>query len=220
MATQNGPGGLSIRAAWDLVGGLSRTSKMPCYSWGIPAASCLTGSRLASIEGTVCSGCYALRGAYQWSNVSKAYERRLERFGSPQWPDAMSQLVDWQADKTGAPFFRWFDSGDLQSEEMLETIVDVACQTPSVSHWLPTREHHLVMRFARGASLPDNLTVRLSAHMVDAYLRSSSLPTSTVHSQESPSGYACPASEQSPAACGPCRTCWDSSIKNVSYPLH
>jgi len=51
---------------------LSNTSKMPCKSWGIPATKCITGKKLNKIAGSVCNGCYALKGAYSWPVVKNA----------------------------------------------------------------------------------------------------------------------------------------------------
>ena len=212
---------LSRDKAWDAVGGLSRTSKMPCHSWGIPAASCHAGSKLAKRDGTVCSGCYALKGAYSWPKVKAAYARRLERADLPDWVPALTELVKWQAKRNDEPYFRWFDSGDLQSVGMLERIVDVARATPDVQHWLPTREHDIVRQYLARDGPPSNLTLRLSSHLIDgAPPGLGELPTSTVHKAKSPLGYSCPAYSSRPASCGNCRACWDPSVLNVSYPHH
>ena len=50
--------------ALKIVGGLSKPSKMPGWAYGLPAAECKTGSKLAQVPGSVCSGCYALKGCY------------------------------------------------------------------------------------------------------------------------------------------------------------
>ena len=34
------------------IGKLSNPSKMPSFAWGIPTSKCITGSKLAKIEGT------------------------------------------------------------------------------------------------------------------------------------------------------------------------
>ena len=64
---------MQVSEARAAVGGLSQTSKMPCKSWGISAKECKTGGKLAKVEGTVCHGCYALKGAYVWPVVEKAH---------------------------------------------------------------------------------------------------------------------------------------------------
>ena len=56
----------------EIVGGLSRPSKMPCYSWGIPAQSCITGGKLAAIQGSICQQCYALKGHFRRHKVQAA----------------------------------------------------------------------------------------------------------------------------------------------------
>ena len=212
---------LSIAEATEIVGGLSRTSKMPSHSWGIPASHCRAGGKLLQIKGSTCHGCYALKGAYRWSTVEAAYQRRLERFDDPRWVDAMTVLVDWQARRNREPYFRWMDSGDLQSVGMLEKIAHVATATPDVSHWLPTREIAIVRRYRKSKSVPENLTIRLSAYFVDGEPPSRlGLPTSSVHKDQAPKGFECPAYEVKPATCGECRTCWDPKVPNVSYRFH
>ncbi len=212
---------LSRSEATEIVGGLSRTSKMPCHSWGIPATSCKTGSRLERIPGTVCHDCYAMKGAYRWPTVNRAYERRLARADHPDWNTAMAELVGWQAEKNRQPYFRWFDSGDLQSISMLERIAAVARMTPDVQHWLPTREYAFVKGFRDQHEKPDNLTIRVSSTHVDSPAHEiDGLPTSTVHRLHQPLGYECPAYATSPASCGDCRACWSPSTQNVSYKHH
>lgn len=208
--------------AWQIVGGLSNPSKMPCYAWGIPAESCQIGNQLARIQESICASCYALKGFFRMPMVKQAYQRRLERFSDPQWIEAMVKLVYWQAAETGEPYFRWFDSGDLQSVEMLQQIAIVAEYTPEIRHWLPTREYRIVSAFLAQGAFPPNLTVRVSAHLVDASPpKLSELPTSTVHSDSAdPVGHVCPAPEQKPANCGDCRACWGGEVENVSYQLH
>jgi len=92
----------TVKQATLAVGGLSNTSKMPCKSWGISAKQCKTGSKLAKIEGTICNGCYALKGAYVWPVVERAHARRLELINTSSWSDNMVTAIN------NAPFFRWF----------------------------------------------------------------------------------------------------------------
>ena len=207
--------------AWQIVGGLSKPSKMPCYAWGTPATACTVGAKLAEIQESVCHSCYALRGFFRVPKVQQAYQRRLDRFGDDEWIDAMVKLVYWQAAETGELYFRWFDSGDLQSVEMLLGIVDVARRTPEIQHWLPTREYAILREYLRSETLPDNLLIRVSAPLVDGPTPTGfGLPTSGVHA-EAPSDdtFPCQAYGDGPANCGSCRACWDKSVPHVSYPL-
>ena len=51
---------MNSKEANNIVGKLSRTSKMPCHSYNLPATRCITGSKMAKIKGTTCYDCYAL----------------------------------------------------------------------------------------------------------------------------------------------------------------
>ena len=68
-----------------ITGGLSKPSKMPGYSYNLPAIHCKTGSKLAQIPGTTCHGCYALKGRYRFPNVMDAMMRRLGSITRPDW---------------------------------------------------------------------------------------------------------------------------------------
>lgn len=203
-------------------GGLSEPSKMPGMAYGLPARACLLGSKLVKIPGTTCHGCYALKGNYvRFPSVANRQQERLESITHPQWEEGMTQLIR----ESGSKYFRWHDSGDLQSLAHLERIVRVCQALPQVKFWLPTREYAIVEAW-RGLAepkraFPDNLVVRLSAHLVDGPLPSGyGLPTSSVHSTEGEvQGKLCRASERG-NECGRCRACWDIDVKNVSYHKH
>ena len=64
------------KEAIKITGGLSTPSKMPGPAHNLPAAACKTGAKLAQIPGSVCSGCYALKGRYRFNNVQKTEERK------------------------------------------------------------------------------------------------------------------------------------------------
>ena len=195
------------------VGGLSNPSKMPGKAIGLPAADCKTGSKLAKIAGSICADCYALKGCYQFPVVQAAQYRRLAAIDSPTWARNMAVAVSRET------WFRFHDSGDIQSLTHLEKIADVARMTPNTRHWLPTREKKTVRQFMREHGVfPANLTVRVSATMIDG--SAPDFPnTSTVHADKAAQGYQCPAPDQG-GECRDCRACWNSKIQNVSYKQH
>ena len=203
---------MKVSEAREIVGGLSKTSKMPCKSWGISAKACKVGSKLAKIEGSVCHGCYALKGAYVWPTVESAHKRRLEAISNSNWVDAMVTAIN------GDEYFRWFDSGDIQSDEHLKDIVRVAKQTPKTKHWLPTKEYLIVARFLRRYEFPKNLVVRVSSPHIDQEPLKQYKYTSTVHVTK-PFGRECIAYKQN-NECQECRACWNPRIKNISYKYH
>lgn len=165
---------LAPKAALALIGGLSDPTKMPGRGYSIPARDCITGSRLRDQPGTVCSGCYALGGHYAFPTVQRALEKRRDSLTDPSWVEAMAVAIR-HSEQSG--YFRWHDSGDLQSVDHLANIVKVCHLTPDVSHYLPTREYAIVKAwYTLGGrredgtyrrQLPENLVVRLSVHMVD-----------------------------------------------------
>ena len=120
----------------------------------------------------------------------------------------------------GERYFRWHDSGDLQSFGHLLNIVKIAEQCPEVSFWLPTREKGLINQYVRSfGDFPSNLTVRVSAAMVDSAAPAGFLNTSTVHKDRDAQGYECPAQKQG-NKCQDCRACWSRDVHNVSYHQH
>ena len=196
------------KEARQITGGLSAPSKMPGPSYNLPATQCITGAKLAKIPGSVCHGCYALKGRYRFNNVKAAMARRLEALGHPDWIAAMTVLIK------GEPVFRWHDSGDLQSPEHLKAIFEVCKNTPETRHWMPTREARF-LKLMDPDVIPKNLIIRFSSHMVDQQAVGWWPWTSTV----STGGKTCPAKDQG-NECKSCRACWDRNVSNVTYPKH
>ena len=120
----------------NITGSLSKPSKMPGFAYGIPAKECQTGAKLREVKGSTCFNCYALKGCYVFPNVQAAQYKRLEATRKPLWVKAMAAQILRHKSK----FFRWHDSGDIQSLKHLAKIFAVARLTPDVNHWLPTRE--------------------------------------------------------------------------------
>lgn len=206
-----------VKQALPIVGGLSKPSKMPGYGYGLPARECNVGGRLRPIVGSVCHGCYAMKGRYMFPPVQAAQYRRLAALGNPQWVQAMATAIK------GQKWFRWHDSGDLQSLSHLAKIVAVAMLTPRTRHWLPTRETAIVKSYRDGGgTFPPNLVVRLSAPMVGARFPERAGPSSMVlaKGQDAPAGvFTCPASHQG-GHCGACRACWSPNNVTTAYPIH
>ena len=127
---------MNTKEAWALVGGLSKPSKMPGWSIGIPAKECKTGKKLRLIPESVCYECYALKNCYMFKVVQTAQYKRLKAIRHPGWVDAMALLIYSKKPDV----FRWHDSGDVQDEEHLNKIFEVCRLTPEKRHWMPTRE--------------------------------------------------------------------------------
>jgi hypothetical protein len=209
-------------------------SKVHGSTFSVNPRVCNVGSKLVNVEGSTCSGCYALKLAKVYPSALASWENNLDLWLNALETDPMAwiesmvtqinKLSENKAKKgeKGAGYHRWFAAGDLPNMDALRAIVEVAKRTPHIKHWLPTREKALVSRFLSTSleGFPENLNVRLSAAMVDSKpIAIKGVVTSTVHNKESAVGFACPAYEQD-GSCGDCTACWSKKVANVSYKKH
>ena len=211
----------SIIEAELAVGNLSRPSKMPSYAWSISARRCNVGSKLAKVKGSVCEGCYALKGRYMFSNTQDALERRYDAWANDRerWVAAMIYLMHNKQHISNTGHFRFFDSGDIQGSDMLDDINLVAWASPHIRFWLPTKEYKLVKNYDK--EIAPNLVIRVSAPTVDKEF-SGYTHISTVYNKDNidtAKGVVCPASNQG-NQCGSCRACWNDKVSEVSYIAH
>jgi hypothetical protein len=216
----------ALGAEYARLGGFSLPAKMPGFAIGILASRCKTGSKLAKVKGSVCHGCYALKGNYRFTGVQAAQARRLAAINAPTWVSDMTATIKLACNELGEHFFRFHDSGDVQNLRHLLSIVQIAKNLPTVSFWLPTKELW-ILKVLKHIAVPSNLTVRISAFMTDKSfnvgLPSSSVSTRTAWVSRSilprPGAKLCSAYHQS-GYCSDCRACWSRGVKEVTYPAH
>ena len=201
---------MDIKTAKQITGSLSKPSKMPGWSYGLPAKECKTGGKLQKVPGSTCYDCYALKGCYVFKVVQDAQYYRLKAIKNRKWVQAMALQINNKRSKE----FRWHDSGDIQDLKHLAKIFKVCKLTPEIKHWLPTREAW-VKKFIPAA--PANLNIRFSMPMIDQEAAAGWPNTSTVTRDSKKAN--CPAPQQG-NECKDCRACWDKSIKNISYLAH
>lgn len=203
---------------------LSKAGKMPSHSFSTPAQACRTGSKLAAVPGSVCHGCYARKGNYVFPNVKAPRAANLEQImlaaATGEWEGWIVAVVDAIKSTERSGYFRWHDSGDVQSLAHLEAIAEVARRLPEIRFWLPTKEKADVLAYARKhGDFPANLTVRLSAAMIDGAPSKAWAVASTVHKAGLAQGFECGAYTRGDK-CGDCRACWSREVPNASYPKH
>jgi hypothetical protein len=195
-------------------GGLSRPSKLPGWSYNLPAGRhCHTGRTLLNVQNSACGNCYARRGHFMFPNVVEAQYKRLEAVQfSTTWVDDMVELIGSKKET----FFCWHDSGDLQSINHLQKIVRIAERLANYRFWLPTLEYRFIQAYrSMTKGFPPNLTVRLSTPIIDQPRMATDECTSSVVSANA----SCPALRQG-NSCGNCRDCWDPRITHVTYQQH
>lgn len=231
--------------------GLGAASKMPGWTFGIPAKHCQNGGKLFLLGknkgvDTICKNCYARSGNYVFPMVAAALENRyqalmnaLEKNIHP-WIDAMTFLIARaclpkfvRGGKTleERKFFRFHDSGDIQSLDHLKAIISIAFKIPGVKFWVPTKEYAIVKKFFEdGGHLPENFVLRISTPLINKdaapaikklCAENAGLTYSVVQRNlEFPKEiYVCPSSKQN-NSCGSCRACWNPDVKAVSYVFH
>ena len=210
------------KQAREAIGRFSEPSKMPCYAWSISAEHCITGKKLAKIHNSVCRECYALKSFYMLLSTKNAMNRRENTLQNRK--DFVENFI---LALQNEEHFRWFDSGDIQSLEMLEDIVSIAKQTPNVKHWLPTKEALIVARYLEsGKKFPSNLTVRISAYIIDSEnasnvtgLKSLVFTPKKFAERKTLGVFYCKAPEQE-KECKDCRACWNQEIETIVYKKH
>ena len=226
-ATTQRPYVMTLKAAQESARISLGNSKMPGTTFAQDSFACKVGDKLAKIEGSVCSKCYARKIQRLRPSVNLGWKANLEKarhwlsVNPKQWVESCVFQINRAANKTGENYHRWFDSGDLDSVEQLAAICKVAELTPDIAHWLPTREAGIVKQYKKqGGIVPGNLVIRVSATMIGDKPMRGHENTSTVHVKGTQAyGHSCPAYLQG-NACGTCRACWNPSVSNVSYPKH
>jgi hypothetical protein len=218
----------SIKQAEENIGGLSNTSKMPALSTGISVDHCDNGSVLIEVDGSACFGCYADGGRYNMPNVKDALAKRFDKYkeNSELWICSIVYILRNSKLMQRVPFFRWFDSGDLIDFDHLIAIYTVVANTPTISHWLPSKEWNLIKMVS---TLP-NLVTRLSSPFKNKPFKPNHTPTHsvvltqaefdrTIDKADETGIFYCPAYSQD-GECKDCRACWNPEIECVAYRFH
>ena len=123
------------------------------FNFGIPAYLSSTGLKTCPNAGACAKGCYALAGAYRFSNVAQAFERRLKATLTDEFIPAM--LAD--IDKQRAERVRIHDSGDFYDEAYLDRWLEIIQARPNVEFYAYTKMVSLFKK--RADDLPKNFTV-------------------------------------------------------------
>ena len=199
----------------------TRNTKMGTTTMAFDAFACITGSKLANNPNTPCHSCYARKLQKLRPSVDKGWKNNSDKWATSN-PDIWEQAIAFQIIRYNTDgYHRWFDSGDLASVQMLQSIVNVCNMTPNIKHWLPTQERKFVKEFeANGGIVPDNLVIRVSASKLNGDMPSGIDNGSQVFTKgNEPKGFECKARHNN-NACGSCKACWTKEVEFVSYPKH
>jgi hypothetical protein len=110
---------------------LKKTSKhfdKRVFNFGIPAYKSASGKMTCPFADKCIKFCYAKKGAYIWSNVKPAFEKRYQLTKTDLFIDAM----DTEIKKKKADYVRVHDSGDYYSPAYLQKWITIALKNPTV----------------------------------------------------------------------------------------
>ena len=113
---------------------LKKTSKhfgKRVYNFGIPAYKSETGKITCPFAEGCVKFCYARKGAYSWSNVKPAFERRYQLTKTDKFVEVMTAEIK----KKKADYIRVHDSGDFYSPEYLQKWLKIAALNPEVKFY-------------------------------------------------------------------------------------
>jgi hypothetical protein len=108
--------------------------------------------------------CYAKKGAYIWSNVKPAFEKRYQLSKTDDFIDA----IEAEIKRKKPDYIRVHDSGDYYSRKYLDKWIQIAINNPTVRFYSYTNMVDMLLK----ADLPDNYDVIFSnsgkqKHLID-----------------------------------------------------
>jgi hypothetical protein len=146
---------------------LKRTSKelnVRVFNFGIPAYKSASGKLTCPMAQKCVKFCYAKKGAYIWSNVQPAFEKRYQLSKTDSF---ISKMMD-EIDKKKPDYVRVHDSGDYYSKKYLQKWIDIAIMNPKVKFYSYTN----CVDMLKKVDLPNNYDIIYSdsgkqKHLID-----------------------------------------------------
>lgn len=146
---------------------LKRTSKdlgVRVFNFGIPAYKSSSGKLTCPMADECVKFCYAKKGAYIWSNVKPAFEKRYELTKLDSFVWEMNKEIK----RKRPDYLRVHDSGDYYSRAYLAKWIKIAELNPNVKFYSYTN----MVDMLKKAQLPHNYDIIFSnsgkqKHMID-----------------------------------------------------
>lgn len=129
----------------------SKLKKSGISSFGIPAYKSVSGFFTCPGANECITPCYARHGAYIWSNVSLAYEKRLSLTLSKDFIPVISSELKNRKIK----ILRIHDSGDYYSKKYLEKWLSIIRMFPEITFYSYTK----IIPLFKKKVLPTNFMV-------------------------------------------------------------
>ena len=146
---------------------LKRTSKelgLRVFNFGIPAYKSASGRLTCPFADECVKFCYAKKGAYIWSNVQPAFEKRYQLSKTDKFIQAMSNEII----KKKPDYIRVHDSGDYYSREYLDKWLKISAIHTDVRFYSYTN----CVQMLKDVDLPNNYDIIFSdsgkqKHLID-----------------------------------------------------
>jgi len=133
---------------------LKNTSKelnVRVFNFGIPAYKTASGKVTCPFADKCVEFCYAQKGAYAWSNVKPAFEKRYELTKQDDFVKLMSEELK----KKKPDYVRVHDSGDYYSYDYLKKWITIAKLHPNIKFYSYTNSVEML----KSTVLPDNYDI-------------------------------------------------------------
>lgn len=134
---------------------IAKTKSVRAYNFGIPAFRSAKGFATCPFAGSCAKGCYATQGAYRFSNVAQAFEKRL---ALTRDRDKFFKAMCDEIRQKRAERIRVHDSGDFYNPEYLQTWLDIAHAFPGVTFYAYTKSVQWVKDAQAAGHIPSNFT--------------------------------------------------------------
>jgi hypothetical protein len=146
---------------------IKKTSKhfaVKLMNFGIPAYKSASGKLTCPMADECVKFCYAKKGAYVWSNVKPAFEKRYELSKTDKFVESMNDEIR----RKKPDFVRVHDSGDYYSRAYLNKWIQIAKDNPNVKFYSYTN----MVQLTKEVQLPDNYDIIYSdsgkqKHLID-----------------------------------------------------
>ena len=136
---------------------IKKTSKHFCVklmNFGIPAYKSASGKLTCPMADACVKFCYAKKGAYVWSNVQPAFEKRYQLSKTLEFIDAMNAEIK----KKRPDYVRVHDSGDYYSRSYLAKWITIAKDNPGTRFYSYTNMVDMMQK----TNLPSNYDIIFS----------------------------------------------------------
>lgn len=142
---------------------LSSKDGIDVYNFGIPAFKSVTGLITCPNAKQCATGCYARSGAYRFSNVVNAYEKRLELTQNKNFIEIMISEIKAKSiqstSKDRRCIIRIHDSGDFYSEQYLNDWISIIKDSPNTMFYAYTKMVSTFKVYNDLGKIPKNLII-------------------------------------------------------------